>query len=156
MQEVWDRWSRCSGVCGRNVTKSEKVLILNAEGQACEDYYNKAPIVNPSFPFNSVSIFSASQMDGALNGIPTTFILDPGAFITRVRMDVWDRAQSTQTKLKPWQEPVLVGTNGAPIVLHGTAEVKLKIGELVFCAQVVVTNALTVKAILGLEFLVQD
>lgn len=66
-----------------------------------------------------------------------------------VKKEVWDR-------MKSWQGPELVGVNRAPIILHETTEVKLKIGEQVLHAQVVVTDMLIPKAIVGLEFFKEE
>lgn len=66
---------------------------------------------------------------------------------------MWSRIQPQQINLTQWEGPELVGANGTSISLRGTTEVTLEISELVFPMAIVVSDVLTVEAILGRDFL---
>ena len=96
---------------------------------------------------------SAFHVDGQVDGTPTAFILDTGAAVTLLRRDLWDRGKRPQSTLEPWNGPQLVGANGTPIRVHGTAMVNLTMAHKTFPTQVVVAESLTAEAIMGLDFL---
>ena len=92
-------------------------------------------------------------MDGQVDGTPTAFILDTGAAVTLLRRDLWDRGKQPPSTLEPWSGPKLVGANGTPIRVIGTATVNLTMAHKTFPIQVVVAEPLTAEAIMGLDFL---
>lgn len=59
----------------------------------------------------------------------------------------------TNTNLKSWKGPDLVGANGTSITVSGTAAVVFKIGSCSFSMEAVDTDVLTTDVILGLDFL---
>ena len=83
------------------------------------------------------------RVDGKINWIPISFLLDTGAAVTLIWEDVWSRINSGgQVRLEPWSEQRLV---------FGQAEVELDLGRCVFQMTVVVVSPLTTEAILGLD-----
>ena len=92
-------------------------------------------------------------MDGQVDGTTTAFILDTGAAVTLLRRDLRDRGKQPQSTLEPWSGPKLVGANGTPIRVLGTATVNLTMAHKTFPTQVVVAEPLTAEAIMGLDFL---
>ena len=54
--------------------------------------------------------------------------------------------------LEPWIGQRLVGVEGTPLQVCGTAQVELKLGEETFQSRVVVVDGLTADVILGLDF----
>ena len=55
--------------------------------------------------------------------------------------------------LESWEGPQLIGANRTQIRVRGKARVTLTMAENNFSAMVIIVDALTVEAILGLEFL---
>ena len=93
------------------------------------------------------------RVDGKINRIPISFLLDTGAAVTLIREDVWSRINSGgQVRLEPWSEQRLVSVDGSPLDVFGQTEVELDLGRCVFQMTVVVVSPLTTEAILGLDF----
>jgi len=63
----------------------------------------------------------------------------------------WVRHQKHNWRVQ--LEKKLVGVQGTPLQLHGTAQVCLKLGNEVFPARVMVADSLTIDVILGRDFL---
>ena len=93
------------------------------------------------------------EAHGQVDGTPTAFILDTGAAVTLLHQDLWDRGKRPQSTLEPWNGPKLVGANGTPMRVHGTAMVNLTLAHKIFPTQVVVTESLAAGAIMKLDFL---
>ena len=52
----------------------------------------------------------------------TPLLLDTGAAVTLLRKDTWDKVTShSPQQLVPWSETKLVGANGSPLNIHGSA-----------------------------------
>ena len=95
-------------------------------------------------------------MDGEVNGITTSFLLDTGASTTLLRKDTWERVKApSQKKLTPCLEQRLVSVDGSPLQVHGRAMVEFKLAGEIFQLEVTVVSPLTSEAILGLDFLRQ-
>eukprot|EP00731_Ephydatia_muelleri_P005167 Em0002g1343a len=92
----------------------------------------------------------AYHVDGYVNNVPASMVIDTGAAVTLLRKEFWLK---TNTTLNSWKGPDLVGANGTPITVCGTAAVVFKIGSCSFSMEAVVSDVLTADAILGLDFL---
>ena len=55
--------------------------------------------------------------------------------------------------MESWEEPQLIGANRTQIRVRGKARVTLTMAENNFSTMVIIVDALTAEAILGLEFL---
>eukprot|EP00731_Ephydatia_muelleri_P025917 Em0018g17a len=93
---------------------------------------------------------NAYHVDGYVNNVPASMVIDTGAAVTLLRKEFWLK---TNTTLNSWKGPDLVGANGTPITVCGTAAVVFKIGSCSFSMEAVVSDVLTADAILGLDFL---
>ena len=67
-----------------------------------------------------------------------------------------DQYQSPGALLEPWTNTSLVGANGTPIDVLGSATVTLTVAETAFPARVVIVEQLTTEAILGVDFLAEN
>ena len=96
------------------------------------------------------------RVEGAVSGVPTSFLVDTGAAVTLLRRDTWDRiSASSPQKLKKWSALNLVSADGSPLTVHGSAWVNVVLGRGVSKhLQVVVVSPLTSEAILGLDSLI--
>lgn len=104
----------------------------------------------PPFFLYSVTPTPAYHVDGYVNNVPASMVIDTGAAVTLLRKEFWLK---TNTTLNSWKGPDLVGANGTPITVCGTAAVVFKIGSCSFSMEAVVSDVLTADAILGLDFL---
>ena len=104
----------------------------------------------------SVSPSAAYHVTGAVNGTLTTFVVDTGAVVILLRADPWERIQSPDALLEPWTDTSLVGANGTPIHVLGSATVTLTVAETVFLVWVVVVKQLTAEANLAVDFLAKN
>ena len=96
------------------------------------------------------------RVEGEVNGITTSFLLDTGASTTLLRKDTWERVKApSQKKLTPCLEQRLVSVDGSPLQVHGRAMVEFKLAGEIFQLEVTVVSPLTSEAILGLDFLRQ-
>ena len=73
-----------------------------------------------------------------MNGTFTTFVVDTGAAVSVLRADLWEKIQSPGALLEPWTNTSLVGANGTPIDVLGSATVTLTVAETAFPARVVI------------------
>ena len=73
-----------------------------------------------------------------------------------LRADLWEKIQSPGALLEPWTNTSLVGANGTPIDVLGSATVTLTVAETAFPARVLIVKQLTTEAILGVDFLAEN
>ena len=94
------------------------------------------------------------RVEGAVNGIPTSFLLDTGAAVTLLRQDTWETITANCPQdLKNWSALRLVSADGSPLTIHGSAQVLIDLGGGNRETEVVVVSPLTTEAIIGLDFL---
>ena len=95
------------------------------------------------------------RVEGKVNGVVTSFLLDTGASATLLRRDAWERVNTppAQKELTPCPEHRLVGVDGTPLQVHGRATVCLDLAGESFELEAIVVSPLTSEAILGLDFL---
>ncbi|KAL5505636.1 hypothetical protein EMCRGX_G007100 [Ephydatia muelleri] len=131
-----------------------KRLALIATSQAMEGQLQTVAheqiLEQPPFFLYSVTPTPAYHVDGYVNNVPASMVIDTGAAVTLLRKEFWLK---TNTTLNSWKGPDLVGANGTPITVCGTAAVVFKIGSCSFSMEAVVSDVLTADAILGLDFL---
>ena len=89
-------------------------------------------------------------------GVNISLLLDTGAAVTLLREDTWLQVAAKDTPaLKPWSAAKLISAAGAPLTVHGSASIELKLGNEGFITEVLVVSPLTSEAILGLDFLME-
>ena len=85
-----------------------------------------------------------------------SFLLDTGAAASLLRKDIWGRAilaTPNSPPLQSWTGQHLLSFGSSPLVVHGQAIVPVKFGSYTGNVMFVVTEALTIEAILGLDFM---
>ena len=93
-------------------------------------------------------------MDCTINGVWAPFLLDTGAAVTLLRKDTWDHVNlDNWQSLWSYSAVQLVGVDGSPLTIHGSATVDLHLDGHSITTDAVVVSPLTAEAILGLDFL---
>ena len=92
-------------------------------------------------------------MPGTINGIKTSFLIDTGAGVSLLQEDHWKRANLKEARLEHWSEQQLVGVDGTPLHVLGSAHVNILLSGRPFCQKMIIVRSLTTEAILGLDFL---
>ena len=60
------------------------------------------------------------QLDGKVDGVDTSFLLDTGAAYTLIRNDAWERIAAENSRdLEQWTGQRIVGVDGSPLRVHG-------------------------------------
>ena len=106
---------------------------------------------------SSVSPTSGFRLSGVVNGISISLLVDTGAAVTLLRLDTWEQvAAKDPVALELWPAVRLLSAGGVPLTVHGCARITLGLGAESFQVEVVVASPLTLQAILGLNFLLQQ
>lgn len=127
-----------------------KLRTLGTRGRAHEGENNKACDI-----ISQVNPAGAYKVVGDINGAPTSLLVDTGAAVT-ISDDIWERVNATKAKLEPWTGQCLVGVGGLPLHVRGHTRVDLNLTGEHFDVEVVVVSPLSTKALLGLDFLLQN
>ena len=78
-------------------------------------------------------------------------MIDTGSAVLLIDSNTWNRIKGL-SMLKPWVNSGLLGVNGSPLRVKGTATTLLKINGYQYSIEVIVTD-LRMEAILGIDFL---
>ena len=100
----------------------------------------------------AVNTHAAYYIKGIVNSYPVKFMLDTGASVSLLDVNVWNTIKG-EAILSPWNSPGLVGVAGTPLQVHGTIELQVDLGDQRYPVNVIVTESLKTEAILGLDFL---
>ena len=146
-------------MCRTCLQEAGKRATLNAVSRACEGDVQTAQITQTeTIPTFSVRSTTDYHLQGDINGISAKFLVDTGAATTLVSKDVWDKV-ATENEIElnqiPGNPPRLVGVQGPPLQIHGTAQLQVNLSKEKFNAQILVADSLTTDVILGLDFLNQ-
>ena len=143
-------------MCSQGEQAPGKWLAPSAESQTLEGQGTMAQSSNssstPYLPLFSVTPTPAYRVNGFVNKIPATLLLDTGAAVTLLQGAMWQRIR---TELKPWSGTKLIEPDGTAIAVQGTTTVTIMVGEGSFMADVVVVDGLIAEVLLGLDFLEQ-
>ena len=104
----------------------------------------------PVLPINSSSAY---KIPAFINNIRVNFLLDAGAAVSLIRRDMWEQVNAKkQQQLSPIGHH-LVGADGTPLKILGTARVGIRIGQELFSANLIILEFLTTVAIFEQDFL---
>ena len=103
-----------------------------------------------SVPINNVSSYVLSC---SMGGHIVSFLVDTGAGVSLLNKDAWDKLKSKQDTIFPAMSHRLVGVDGAPLNVLGSAIIPITISGLTFKHKFVIAEKITADAILGLDFL---
>jgi len=100
--------------------------------------------MDSTIPTFSISSELEYLLSGSVSGIPASILVDTGAATTVLAKEVWDVlvVKTPEAPLESAAGKKLVGVQGTPLQLHGTAQVCLKLGNEVFPARVMVADSL--------------
>ena len=105
----------------------------------------------PAFSVNSAADY---HLHGTVNGVATRFLVDTGAVVTLLSKGLWNQVNAERKyKLSTNYQKRLVGVQGSPLEICGTAEVRIMLSEEEFDTLVYVVDSLTTEVILGRDFL---
>ena len=122
-----------------NATTSENIRYIHTPEQ-----------FSHSVPINNVSSYVLSC---SMGGHIVSFLVDTGAGVSLLNKDVWDKLKSKQDTIFPAMSHRLVGVDGAPLNVLGSAIIPITISGLTFKHKFVIAEKITADAILGLDFL---
>ena len=105
--------------------------------------------VNPAHAYHVIG-----EIPGEVGNVK--FMIDTGAAVSLIREDIWKRVAGSEPTLKAWTGCKLVGAEGSPIEINGTAALTFLIAGQKVYGEFLVTNRLNSEAILGLDFLQQN
>ena len=108
--------------------------------------YNNAQ----SFSINNVSSY---LLPCCMNNVPVSFLVDTGAGVSLLQGAVWDKVKPHNYDLKTVTVHRLVGVDGIPISVRGSAVVQFSICGTKFQHEFVIADHITAEAILGIDFL---
>ena len=96
----------------------------------------------------AVNPHAAYYIKGIVNSYPVKFMLDTGAAVSLLDINVWNAVKGGTT-LSSWDSPGLVGVAGTPLQVHGTTELQVDLGGWRYPMNVIVAESLRTEAILG-------
>ena len=92
-------------------------------------------------------------LNGRVNGVSASILVDTGAVTTVLSKAMWDHAKEPGAQLQSITDWRLVGVQGAPLRLHGSTYVQLELPPEAFQINVIVAETPTADVILGRDFL---
>ena len=92
------------------------------------------------------------MMKGLVNGVSVIILVDMGAAITVPSKDMWDRSKEGGAQLQGIADRKLVGMQGTPLHLHGSARIQLELPPEKFWISVIVADIPTADMILGRDY----
>ena len=78
---------------------------------------------------NNVSSYTLSC---TINNFPVSFLIDTGAGVCLLKSEVWEHVMSEANKLEPIMAHRIVGVDGIPIKVQGSATIQLTIAGVKF------------------------
>ena len=103
-----------------------------------------------SVPINNVSSYVLSC---SIGGHVVSFLVDTGAGVSLLNKDVWDRLKSKEDTILPAMSHRLVGVDGAPLNVLGSAIIPITISGITLKHKFVIAEQITADTILVLDFL---
>lgn len=107
------------------------------------------PLAN-QFSINNVSSY---LLPCSMYNVPVSFLIDTGAGVSLLQGSVWDKIRPKDHKLRTVTVHRLVGVDGIPIRVRGSAWIQFSIGGMEFDHEFIIADHITAEAILGLDFL---
>ena len=102
-----------------------------------------------------VSSTTSYYCEGMLADRPTKILLDIGSALTLVRMDHWNDPYALSIPVTPTKQR-LVGVDGNPLRVQGTAVVCITRAQEEFTTKVTIVDDISAEAILRMDFLATE
>ena len=109
----------------------------------------------PEQSSHSVSINNVSSyvLSCSIYGCPVSFLVDTGAGVSLLNKEVWSKIKPTVELCELATSHRLVGVDGAPLNILGSAVAPITISGITYKHKFVIAERITADAILGLDFL---
>lgn len=125
--------------------------------QACEgkqEARETSILTEATIPTFSIGSKKGFVLEGQINAVNVSILVDTGAAATVLSKEVWDRVNTAGAELEPVGVGVaLVGVQGSPLHLHGSTQQQLQLQGETFPVKMIVADALMSDVILGRDFL---
>lgn len=125
--------------------------------QACEgkqEARETSTLTEATIPTFSIGSKKGFVLEGQINAVNVSILVDTGAVATVLSKEVWDRVNTAGAELEPVGVGVaLVGVQGSPLHLHGSTQQQLQLQGETFPVKMIVADALMSDVILGRDFL---
>lgn len=109
--------------------------------------------VSAIIPTLSVTSGKDCVVEGLVNDVPVSILIDTGAATSVLNKVVWGKARGDNAQLKGVPGRKLVGVEGKPLQLYGSACIQVQLATEKFSVEVVVAETPTADLILGRDFL---
>lgn len=109
--------------------------------------------VSTIIPTLAVTSGKDCVLDGLVNGVPASILVDTGAATSVLNKGLWDKSKGSRSGLKGTAGRKLVGVQGEPLELYGSACVEIQLANEEFPIEVMVAETPTADLILGRDFL---
>ena len=139
----------------RQMPGAGKRETLGAVSQACkgiQEAHGTSEITETTVPTFSIGSKKEFVLNGQINGVSVSILVDTGAAATVLSKDVWDLVNTDGAELEPVGVG-LVGVQGSPLQLHGSTQQQLCVQGDVFPVKMIVADSVMTDVILGRDFL---
>jgi len=141
--------------CGKIGHYARGCAMSNAPRKTNQDQRNLECASTQENNLQAIAINNVSSYTllCTVNNLPVSFLIDTGAGVCLLKSEVWERVKSVANKLEPIIAHRIVGVDGIPIKIQGSATVQLTIAGVEFRHRFIVADQITADAILGIDFL---
>ena len=155
--ESWEKRGERQQAPGGNLEPRQKRPIVCRnffqEGHYARGCASPPARTQTKTPIALLPVSHSYRVNGQVNGVKASFVVDTGAAITLLDKKLWDKVNTAGQVLSPWTGPPLVGVEGTRLETWGTATTEITLAGEMFQFPVLVASSLTADAILGMDFL---
>jgi len=101
----------------------------------------------------SAATLHAVFVEGKVDGVPASILVDTGSAVTIVHRRLWERGQVGSGKLQPVEGGPIVVANGDPLQILGQTQSHIHLAGTDFTHNVLVSGNVTQDCLLGADFL---
>ena len=149
-------WTRsCSGLKTLETSKTTSSEFNVIHASLAIAVGRKGASLSTNYSDVGVFVICAGRyrVEREVNEVRVKYLVDSGAAITLMRIDIWERiSKSHPKKLCAYKTTGLVGVEGSSLDNHGCATVSYHLGNREIETDVVVVSTLFTDAILGVDF----
>ena len=155
--DLWQERPYCKILSeSRNRAASGKLQSLSGKSLPREGRRHvEAQTDQLTVPSLSVTCGVSYSVKGVIGVVAIAFVVDTGAAVSLIRKDVWTQLVNRDSTLvlEQWSGKKLVGVNGASLSICGCGNIQVLFKGTPFMVTCIVTDDITIEAILGLDFL---
>ena len=121
--------------------------------RGCAAPPTRTPRDQSQTPISLLPVSHSYRINGRVNGVQASFVVDTGAAVTLLDKTLWDKVNNAGQALSTWTGLPLVGVESTRLETWGTATIEITFSGETFKFPVLVASSLTADAILGMDFL---